>query len=227
MTWIQFLTSFKNRHAMEDHCSLSYTEVVGLLREIEERNVAAYDLGCKKTFKEVSLRKLQTTLPWTIKYSQDFRSNPQPHKDFAHALVHVSKALGKLQGLVDDMDHDRRIAVHASPAEFGKYVADLVVCALRAANTFPGGKLDLQGAVEERIATKNEPPNLSDTTGKGRIWPTGELSPLAGCYAKKLEKFVALDADGHYLGLFKAENEEAVRQMVTGAATVRLAEPWR
>src|SRR6185312_10545664 len=99
-----------------------------------------------------TIRQFQTNLPWTIKYSQDFRSNPQPHKDFAHALHHVSKAAGKLHAFADDMDHDRNIALDASEpvsglkSTFSKYVADLVVCALRLANTFPGGPIDLQQA---------------------------------------------------------------------------------
>lgn len=104
----------------------------------------------------MSLREIQTNLPWTIRYSRDFRANPQPHKDFAHALVHVVKATGKLMALVDDMDHDREVADDPRLREaYGKYVADLVVCAMRAANTFPGGVLDLEKAVLDRLREKN------------------------------------------------------------------------
>lgn len=106
---------------------------------------------------DLTIREFQTKLPWTIRYSQDFRSSPATHKDFAHALHHVSKAAGKLHGLADDMDHDREIANDPTLRErYGKYVADFVVCALRMANTFPGGVLDLQTAVHERIESKNE-----------------------------------------------------------------------
>jgi hypothetical protein len=102
------------------------------------------------------MREIQVSLPWTIRYSQDFRSNPQPHKDFAHALVHVTKALGKLMALVDDMDHDRQVADDPRLREsHGRYLADLVVCAMRAANTFPGGVVDLEKAVRDRIQEKN------------------------------------------------------------------------
>ena len=105
-----------------------------------------------------TLRELQTNQPWTIRYSRDFRADPRTHKDFAHALLHVGKALGKLQGLADDMDHDREVADDPQLREkYGKYLADLVVCALRASNTFPGGVFDLQTAVEERIKEKNKP----------------------------------------------------------------------
>lgn len=106
--------------------------------------------------KEASLRALQTNLPWTVRYSQDFRANPQSHKDFAHAVLHAVKAVGRLSEFVDDMDHDRSVADEKGLRDqFGVYVADLVVCALRAANTYPGGVLDLNDAVIDRIETKN------------------------------------------------------------------------
>lgn len=105
-----------------------------------------------------TVRELQVSLPWTIRYSRDFRANPQPHKDFTHALIHVGKALGKLLALADDMDHDRAVADDPTLRErHAKYIADLVVCALRASNTFPGGAIDLQAAVEHRITEKNVP----------------------------------------------------------------------
>ena len=106
----------------------------------------------------MDLRKLQLNLPWTIRYSRDFRANPQPHKDFAHAVLHAQKALGRLAELIDHMDHDRDVAGQSGDAlrqEYGKFVADLIVCALRMANTFPGGTIDLQRAVIHRIETKN------------------------------------------------------------------------
>ena len=50
-----------------------------------------------------TIRELQTNLPWTVRYSHDFRSNPQSHKDFAHALHHASKAMGRLHELADEL----------------------------------------------------------------------------------------------------------------------------
>lgn len=106
---------------------------------------------------DLTIRELQTNLPWTIKYSADFRANPQSHKDFAHALTHVFKAAGVLATFVDDMDHRKETALLANnEAAYSKYLADLVICALRAANTFPGGVVDLQRAVEERLESKND-----------------------------------------------------------------------
>lgn len=100
---------------------------------------------------DLTIRELQTKLPWTVKYSSDFRANPQSHKDFAHALTHAIKAAGRIAEFVDDIDHRRE-----SELQVDKYVADLVVCALRMANTHPGRMIDLQKAVQDRLETKNE-----------------------------------------------------------------------
>jgi hypothetical protein len=158
----------------------------------EKSNVEDMREGLGFHFRHIfdsTLRELQTRLPWTIRYSRDFRANPQPHKDFTHALLHVGKALGHLQGLADDMDHDRAKADNRElQGQYGKYVADLVVCALRAANCFPGGVLNLQEAVENRIKEKNPPeaeernvgcsPLLAypyaETSSTGSAWPTEE-----------------------------------------------------
>ena len=135
--------------------------LVGLLEQMPEavfHDTFIDKLNTDKTADPfVSIRDLQRRLPWTVKYSKDFRNNPQGHKDFAHALTHVIKAAGKLAEIVDNLDHNKE------PNAFGdleQYVSDLVVCALRMANTAPDWEnqvrpFDLQGAVIKRIETKN------------------------------------------------------------------------
>lgn len=55
--------------------------------------------------KDLTLRELQTQLPWTVHYHHDFRASPMSHKDFGHALLHVTKACGKLAAVVNDAEH--------------------------------------------------------------------------------------------------------------------------
>lgn len=103
-----------------------------------------------------SVRELQSSLPWTAHYHRDFRSNPQTHKDFGHALLHILKAAGKLAAIVDDAEHGGYDwADLAKRADVEKYVADMVICALRMANTCPDGVIDLQRAIDERLTSKN------------------------------------------------------------------------
>lgn len=102
--------------------------------------------------KDMTLRELQTSLPWTTHYHRDFRASPVSHKDFGHALAHVVKAAGKLAAVVNDAEHG---GSEFTVDEVDPYVADLVICALRMANTCPGRTFDLLQAVTNRIEQKN------------------------------------------------------------------------
>ena len=104
------------------------------------------------------LRELQQQLKelWTGEtYTKEFQESPTTHKDFQHALLHVAKASGKLAALVEDLDHVRREGLPLE--EVRKYLADLIICSLRMGNTTPGGEIDLEKAVIERIESKMGP----------------------------------------------------------------------
>jgi len=75
------------------------------------------------------------------------------HKDFGHALLHVTKACGKLAAIVNDAEHG---GSGFKAEDVDRYIADLVVCALRMANTCPGRTIDLQRTVIDRIEQKNQ-----------------------------------------------------------------------
>ncbi len=99
-----------------------------------------------------SLRQIQTSLPWKGSYDVDFKANPQAHKDFAHALLHVLKAAGRLSIVIDAADHG---PTDFSPQKVGPFLADFIICAVRMANTCPGNMIDLQDFVERRLQEKN------------------------------------------------------------------------
>lgn len=102
-----------------------------------------------------ALREMQQTLPWGAhNYSQAFQSYPVPHRDFAHALLHVLKAAGKLSIAVDDADHSDTPEEAFKPESVDRFIADLVICAFRLANTCPGRVIDLQQAIEVRMGEK-------------------------------------------------------------------------
>jgi hypothetical protein len=67
--------------------------------------------------------------------------------DANHALVHLTKALGKVASALNDAEHERRV-VRAD--EVAKYLADLVICAAR----FAGDDVDLEAACAARLAEK-------------------------------------------------------------------------
>lgn len=102
----------------------------------------------------MNLMEMQAKLPWGIEYSELFKQNPCIHKDFQHALAHIMKAAGKLWTMIEAADHQTAVA-NFPKAEVEKYLADLVICALRMANTSPSGLIDLEKAVIARMETKN------------------------------------------------------------------------
>lgn len=89
---------------------------------------------------------------------------------FEHVLGHVSKAAGKLHGLVGDADHleideargarRRKAAFMTAEEANGKaasaYIADLIICATRLAELCPSGDFDLEKAVADRMAEKRD-----------------------------------------------------------------------
>ena len=74
-------------------------------------------------------------------------SNPCHLSDSNHALVHMTKALGKVASALNDAEHEHRAP---RPEEIEKYLADLVICAAR----FAEGVVDLDKACAARLAEK-------------------------------------------------------------------------
>lgn len=101
----------------------------------------------------MNILEIQERLPWSLPYGAGFKLDTTTYKDFQHALVHISKASGKLWTMVEDAAHDRESFFPKADVE--KYLADLVICAMRMANTNPTGLIDLQKAVIERLESKN------------------------------------------------------------------------
>lgn len=101
-----------------------------------------------------NVQRLQDGLKklWTDElYSDQFRSSPSKYKDFDHALKHVRKAAQALENMTEEADHG---ADSFDANAVKKYVADLMICAIRLANVSPTGALDLEDAVFDRIERK-------------------------------------------------------------------------
>ena len=77
--------------------------------------------------------------------SQD--TNLCHHSDTNHALVHMTKALGKVASALNDAEHEQRALLSS---EIDKYLADLIICAAR----FGRGVVDIDAACVSRLAEK-------------------------------------------------------------------------
>jgi hypothetical protein len=102
-----------------------------------------------------SVRDMQDRMRWGAhSYSRAFQEYKVPHRDFAHALLHVQKAVGKLAIAVDDADHSEHVEGAFNPDSVDRFIADLVILAVRLANTCPGRRIDLEQAIEDRLSEK-------------------------------------------------------------------------
>jgi hypothetical protein len=67
--------------------------------------------------------------------------------DANHALVHMTKALGKVASVLNDAEHEQRALL---ATEIEKYLADIVICAAR----FAQDTIDLDAACILRLDEK-------------------------------------------------------------------------
>lgn len=98
-------------------------------------------------------------------YSDEFNARPDAQRDAHHAVLHVTKALGKVAGELDDLDHakhgDSRATLAARVGRLEKALADIVICAMRIGSRWPGRRIDLAEAVDRRIEEKFPKPTTA------------------------------------------------------------------
>lgn len=109
---------------------------------------------------KMTIGELLENLPWGLNdYSELYDADKAPHRDYRHAAMHLAKAGGMLLVTPEEMDHDPTPPQENSAAhkDAAKRLADVVIVAMRMANTHPTGKIDLAKAIEERLlGKKNE-----------------------------------------------------------------------
>lgn len=81
------------------------------------------------------------------RWEQQLNNPCHSSADAEHALLHITKAAGKLASALNDAQHEGRAFTQG---EVGKYAADLVICAAR----FCGNTVDLDVACESRLSEK-------------------------------------------------------------------------
>lgn len=101
-----------------------------------------------------NVQRLQDGLKklWTDElYSEQFKNSPSKYKDFDHALKHVRKAAQALENMTEEADHG---TASFDESAVKKYIADIVISAVRLANVTPTEKIDLEEAIFTRIERK-------------------------------------------------------------------------
>lgn len=92
----------------------------------------------------MNIQKLQNE----VNRRWELQANNPCHQssDQGHALLHMTKALGKIASALNDAEHEQR---PIKPDEVSKYLADIIICATRF-----GNNLDLEAACELRLEEK-------------------------------------------------------------------------
>lgn len=134
---------------------------------------------------------LQSRAAWGAhSYSPAFLADPRPHRDFAHAVLHVVKATGKLatQALLLPV---RTVDVRVLPDRdrCQRALADVAICVCRAANTVPFVGIDLAAAVTDRGVRVSD---LDNWPGNPIALGALELAASAGALAGLVD---AMDHD--------------------------------
>lgn len=106
--------------------------------------------------RDQTIAQLQKNLPWGANnYSDLYKANTEPHKQYRHDAIHLAKAAGILLVTPEEMDHySERSVAEERRAEDAKRLADVVIVALHMASTHPSGPFDLATIIEQRLAKK-------------------------------------------------------------------------
>ncbi len=108
----------------------------------------------KKDYSPIEgLRRLQDLAPWTDLWSEDYKNDPRPYKDFEHCLTNMAQLVGKLLFMCEREDHYGENRPRGQGIidneEIKRSLAWLLMTSMKAANVSPLGKVDLAEFVEK------------------------------------------------------------------------------
>ena len=100
----------------------------------------------------MDLKEVQTEIErrWGLsEYSAEYKARPDAQRDAHHAALHITKALGKIAGALDAIDHGN------TSGNIESALADIVICVARIASRWPDvEQIDISEAVRRRIEDK-------------------------------------------------------------------------
>lgn len=98
----------------------------------------------------IALRALQQAMPWTDLWSESFIKDPRSYKKLEHCLINIVAKSGGMLQRVEMADHyGEDYALALDREKDGQALAFIVMSALKAANTYPGGPIDVAALVEQ------------------------------------------------------------------------------
>lgn len=96
--------------------------------------------------------KLQLSLPWTRIWAESYLSDSRPYAGLQHCLTNVAAKLGAIFQRIEMSDHygmDYELGLNRE--KDGVALAFIVMSAMKAANCYPGGPIELWPIIESDL----------------------------------------------------------------------------
>jgi hypothetical protein len=99
-----------------------------------------------------AFQSLQNGMPWTGIWSAEFQKDPRSYAGFQHCLTNIAAKLGAIFQRIEMADHygpEYELALDRD--KDGKDLAFVIMSAMKAANAYPGGPIDLSRFIESDL----------------------------------------------------------------------------
>ena len=98
------------------------------------------------------LADLQAAMPWTDIWAEGFLLDPRPYARFEHCLINIAAKLGATLQRVEMADHyGADYSLGLDRDKDGTALAIIVMSALKAANAYPGGPIELAEYIDRDL----------------------------------------------------------------------------
>ena len=96
-------------------------------------------------------------MPWTEIWAGSFLSDPRPYSRFEHCLTNIAAKLGTIFQRVEMSDHyGPEYKLGLNKEKDGTALAIIIMSAMKAANVYPGGPINLADYIEADLKRRNE-----------------------------------------------------------------------
>lgn len=98
---------------------------------------------------------LQSKMPWTDIWSEEFLKDPRPYTKFEHCIINIAAKTGAILQRIEMADHygqDYSLAIDESLDT--EALAIIIMSALKAANVHPSKILDIETAINKDLSRR-------------------------------------------------------------------------
>lgn len=95
------------------------------------------------------MKELQDLMPWTDLWSEGYINDPRSYKAFEHCMTNIIAKAGSIFQRIEMSDHygaDYKLGM--DKAKDGTALAIIIMSALKAANCYPDGKIDIAAIID-------------------------------------------------------------------------------